>query len=346
MGRDLFTRPYGRFYYLPHLLACLGHEVRVLLASYKNDPAEHLDIRNTVWMSESVYGFGFTRYLKRANGIVQSWKPDWIIGLSDTYYGILAERLARRCSARCAIDAYDNYESYISWLKPLHGLWRDALSRATLVTAAGPHLAELLQASRPQGPTVVIPMAADPIFQPMDKNLAREALKLDLDEKMLGYSGALYGNRGIDTLFRAFDLLAAERPEVKFVLSGRLQKGLALPPNATWLGYVPDQQMPNVVNSFDGLLVINELSAFGTYSYPVKLYEAMRCGIPVVASDTPPARWILNGDARFLAKPGDPYDLARKASEMLSETRRIEYRAQNSWETSAGLFESALAAAR
>lgn len=38
------------------------------------------------------------------------------------------------------IDAYDNYESYIPWLKLLHVLKRRALSRADLITAAGPNL--------------------------------------------------------------------------------------------------------------------------------------------------------------------------------------------------------------
>lgn len=38
-GRDLFNRPYGRFFHLPRLLAERGHEVHLLLLSYRNDPS-------------------------------------------------------------------------------------------------------------------------------------------------------------------------------------------------------------------------------------------------------------------------------------------------------------------
>ena len=43
-GKDLLTRPYGRFFYLPYWLAQRGHEVYILLLSYKKEPA--LELQN------------------------------------------------------------------------------------------------------------------------------------------------------------------------------------------------------------------------------------------------------------------------------------------------------------
>ena len=68
--------------------------------------------------------------------------------------------------------------------------------------------------------------------------------------------------------------------------------------------------MPFLLNSMNVLAVINRLSAFGRFSYPAKLYEAMACSIPVVATATEPATWILGGEQRFLVRPGDSHDLA------------------------------------
>ncbi len=43
----------------------------------------------------------------------------------------------------------------------------------------------------------------------------------------------------------------------------------------------------------DMVAVMNTPGAFGDYSYPIKLYEAMACGRPVVASRTASTAWVL-----------------------------------------------------
>lgn len=128
---------------------------------------------------------------------------------------------------------------------------------------------------------------------------------------------------------------------MELVLTGRKQKGLFIPPGVRWLGYLPDDHMPLVLNSLDVLLVLNQLSDFGKFSYPVKLYEAMRCQIPVVALDTPPVRWILGQKRSLIADPGDDADLVRKVESLL-KMDRLDYGEQNTWEQSSLAFEKAL----
>jgi glycosyltransferase involved in cell wall biosynthesis len=270
------------------------------------------------------------------------FEPDWIIGLSDTYYGILAEHLGQKLGVRTAIDTYDNYESYIPWIKPLHWLWRRAIRRVDLVTAAGPQLASLLEREWPGRPVHVVPMAADPSFHAaLDRHVCRERLGLPLHAPMVGYCGAVYRNRGIAVLFDAFEEIRQENREARLVVSGRKERGVHLPPFVKWMGYLPDDHMPYLLNAMNVLVVINRLSAFGRFSYPVKLYEAMACGLPVVATATEPAAWILGGDQRFLARPGDPHDLALKISALLPQGRMV-YPQVPDWAASASLFERAL----
>ena len=138
-GRDLFTQPYGRFYHLPCLLAKRGHEVHLLLLSYRNEAPVYRREGNLHWHSVSVLPMGPLPFLQKAARLAAELIPDWVIGFSDTWFGILAERLAKKVGAQSLIDAYDNYESYIPWLKPLHLLWRHSLARANVVAAAGPN---------------------------------------------------------------------------------------------------------------------------------------------------------------------------------------------------------------
>ena len=297
--------------------------------------------RGITWVSESVYPFGPLAYLAAAKRLVEEAEPDWVVGFSDTYYGILAVMLGEKYGIGSVIDAYDNYESYIPWLKPLHRFWRKALAQATLVTTAGPYLAQFLASFRVDKTAHVIPMASDPIFRPLDRAACRQKLGLPLDRKLLGYCGSLYHNRDVETMFRAFERLNRQVPGLEMVASGRRGKRVRTPEKMRHLGYLPDELVPAFLNSVDVLLVANRLSDFGKFSYPVKLYEAMRCQIPVLAMDTPGANWILRSRKDFLARPGDPDDLASKTKQLLL-LDRFDYGDQNTWEESSILFEKVL----
>jgi glycosyltransferase involved in cell wall biosynthesis len=269
-------------------------------------------------------------------------KPDWIIGLSDTYFGILAEHIGMKFGIKSGIDAYDNFESYIPWFKPMHHYWRKAVSKATIVTAAGPHLSQFLNTFRPEKKVFVVPMAADPAgFEPMDRTECRQKLHLPLDKKLIGYCGSIYRNRGIDIIFKAFHHLRHQLPQMEMLLTGRKEKGIDLPPRVKWLGYLPDHQMPLVINSVNVLLAVNQLSNYGNFSYPVKLYEAMKCHIPIVATNTPPINWMLKGRTQFLSHPKNPVDLAQKIKSVLN-LNRFDYGEQTSWEQSCNIFEKAI----
>lgn len=340
-GRDLLTQPYGRFYYLPRGLAEADHEVHVLLLNYRNEPDTYQQLGKLHVHSVSALLWGPWRYIRLADKLSRQISPDWLIGFSDTWYGILAQYLASKHGARALIDAYDNYESYMPWAKPLHGLWRRALANADAVTAAGPQLAEQMGVLPGRGG--VVPMAADPIFGPLDKVICRASLGLPLDNVLLGYAGALHPNRGIGLLFDIYARLRALNPGIRLVLSGRKSAGIQLPADAIWLGYRKPEEVPAIVNSLDLQFVLNTPGAFGNYSYPAKLYEAMACGVPVVAADVPGAAWILRDHPEMLARAGDVDDFVSKANLLLGRGR-LQYRQRQTWEDSARMLEVILLA--
>ncbi len=119
------ARPYGRFYHLPRYLADRGHEVHLLLLSYRKDAPLTNYVDGIHWQSQTIY-HGPWDYLRACQRCIRKIRPDWIIGFSDTYYGILAQCLAARSGSKACIDAYDNFESYIPWARPLHAAWRRA----------------------------------------------------------------------------------------------------------------------------------------------------------------------------------------------------------------------------
>jgi glycosyltransferase involved in cell wall biosynthesis len=341
--RDLITRPYGRFHHLPVGLAALGHDVRVQLCGYRHLTSEVIERDGIIWSSHDFLTLGFSRLLGAVESEIRAFQPDWIIGCSDAWAGWLAHRMAHATDCKLAIDAYDNYEAYLPANLPLHWLWRRALRAADLVIAAGPQLAEKLGRSRRTPSDVhIIPMCADPNFFPIDRGECRRQLGLPQDLPLFGYSGGWTKSRGSDLVLDAFVAVRKQLPESRMVLTGKPPQHATSAAGVINLGYIDDASMPLVANAVDLSCIVLADTAFGRYSYPAKLCEAMACGVPVVASATAAASWMLNGDVRFLAPVGDA---AGHAHRMLTNCslRAPEYRLPPSWDTSALRLEQLLA---
>ena len=76
MGRDLVSRPYGRFYYLPRLMAERGHEIYSLLLAYRKEPPVDFEERGVRWISVSLQPSPFG-YLSRLRNLIEQVRPDW-----------------------------------------------------------------------------------------------------------------------------------------------------------------------------------------------------------------------------------------------------------------------------
>ncbi|MDH5203309.1 MAG: glycosyltransferase [Nitrospirota bacterium] len=71
-------------------------------------------------------------------------------------------------------------------------------------------------------------------------------------------------------------------------------------------------------------------TGFGYFTSPLKLFEYMSVGLPIIASDTPCLREVLTKDSALFFKPGDNQDLANKIEYMArneEEAKRISERA-------------------
>ena len=341
-NRDQLERPFGRFHHLPAELARRGHRVTVLLASYASEPDASVERDGVTIRSISVRGVGAGRYVALARRLARSERPDWIGGLSDTWYAVLAAHLAGPMGARLWVDAYDNYASYIPWAWPLHAAWRRAAARADLLTVAGPSLADLLGAGRDPATTLMLPMAPDPVgFVPGDMGAARARLGLPGGVPLVAFGGGLHPSRDLETLFRAVELARRRCPQLKLVLSGRRFRGVDQPADALWLGYLPDDAMPALYQAVDVVAVMNTPGAFGDYSYPIKLYEAMACRRPVVASRTASTKWILRDHPQRLVEPNNPKALANILQHALKE-KTVVYGTPPTWRESGDILEAAL----
>lgn len=147
----------------------------------------------------------------------------------------------------------------------------------------------------------------------------------DVDAFRVGFVGSLKPWHGVEYLLDAFGLVLREYRNAKLVivgdgperakLSDRFLHSHAYSEDCVeWLGSLSPEQVIHQLNTLDvAVAPYPDLSNF--YFSPLKVYEYMACGLPVIASRVGQLRSIITHRIDgFLCKPACAWSLARQIS--------------------------------
>ena len=146
-------------------------------------------------------------------------------------------------------------------------------------------------------------------FYPMSKAVAREALGIRTDKRILAYGAAFAQNgyKGFDKLWDALKVL--DRKRYLLLSFGNFPEDLTeqLGFENINVGYVGDNALlRSLYSASDAFVAPSIMEAFGK-----TLAEAMACGTPVVCFDaTGPKDIVTHKLDGYKARPFDPQDLA------------------------------------
>lgn len=147
---------------------------------------------------------------------------------------------------------------------------------------------------------------------------ARRALGvLDPSRPVVGYSGSLHQGRGLGLVVQ----LAQRMPNVDFLLAGgddddvrtwKAHTSVAQIQNVDFRGFIPNGQLPAFLAACDALVMpYGTTVAVGgggdtsTVMSPLKMFEYMASGRPILASDLPVLREVLSDRNALLLPPLD-----------------------------------------
>ncbi len=170
---------------------------------------------------------------------------------------------------------------------------------------------------------------------PPSRLAARSALGLSETDSVVVYTGGLLEWKGVDVLVDA----ARQSPKLRFVIAGGMDGDIAQlrerargADNVRIDGFQPPERVPLYLAAGDIGVVPNkskpQISA--RYTSPLKVFESFAAGLPLVASDLPALRELLEPDMdAVLVAPDDPNALAVGLSRLLADSAlRAKFRAR------------------
>ena len=171
------------------------------------------------------------------------------------------------------------------------------------------------------------------LFQPMDRRQC--CLKLGFDESLtyIGFIGTFFRYQGIDTLIDATPSIIQKYPQIRFLILG---DG---PMKDTWQIILTKNDLESYF-IFPGFISYELVSSYCAImdvcvapyhrsagdSSPVKIFDYLACGKPVVATDVgETSDFFANSGAVMIVPPEDPAALAQGLNSLLeNETLREE----------------------
>lgn len=156
-------------------------------------------------------------------------------------------------------------------------------------------------------------------YEELTKDDVREQLSIPSDEQIVMYTGHLYPSKGVDELVEA----ASDIDGTVYVVGGfnkdveRVKQVDTDAENLVLTGFVDPSEIPRYQVAAD-LLVAPYTTAARDYLSPLKLFEYMAAGRPIIASDLPILKEVLtDGHNARLVPPDQPDSLAAAINDLL-----------------------------
>ena len=158
---------------------------------------------------------------------------------------------------------------------------------------------------------------------------ARQSLGLSDEDKVVVYTGRAIKGKGVEVLIDAADYL--KESGVKIIIVGKVYHPEYLEKakrksNVSFVGFIPPAHVSFYAAIADFFVIPTTPDLpYAAYTSPLKMFEYMAYGKPVLASNLPVIREILQHEYNaLLFEPGDAKSLAQAIIRLLSAPKLAE----------------------
>jgi glycosyltransferase involved in cell wall biosynthesis len=259
-------------------------------------------------------------------------KPQPINGMAALLGVLLLRR--HRFYVDCDDDEVASNRLTAGWQRAVFGFWQWLLPRLAAGVTVNTHF--LADRMRRAGIARVayVPNGADPHCAPppATTTVLRAALGL-AGRRVVAYAGTLaLQNHPVDLLIDAFAQVAARVPDAALLLIGggedlprlrRQAEQLGLRDRVRFTGQAPRRGVPAYLALADVSVDPVRDNDVARARSPLKIFESMALGVPVVTGDVGDRAALLDGGrAGVLVRPGDATALAEALAALLTDEPR------------------------
>ena len=345
-GQAYYRRDNGQAVFTINLaegLASAGHHVLVLAPSATRRSERWQERGVQIQTVPTLPLFNNTNVTAFAGGVINAtldqFQPD-VVHIQDHYF--LSRAVLKAAHARGILTVGTNHflpenltdnilrhGMFATLLqKPVeHLLWKtmlDVYNQLAAVTTPTATAAAILRSQGIQPPVSAISCGVDVNrFEPratLDRSRMRQKYGLAPDKAILLYVGRIDREKGLDQLIQALALL--ERNDLQLAIGGKgafrpeleeLCAELNLQQKVVFLGFVPDADLPGLLNSVDIFAMPShaELQSIATL-------EAMASGLPILAANARALPELVTPDVNgLLFSTTDVADTARAIEKLM-----------------------------
>lgn len=206
---------------------------------------------------------------------------DFIVWSFVPYVMSQMQGLGQKLTIFDAVDNWTEHASYASYSDLLRDAYQSIERTADIIFTVSPELQGLFHH---QSHVYWIPNGVD-MSHYREKRLVVSRDIADIPRPIVGYIGVVQERVDLDLLM----YLAQKNPSKSFVIIGPVWNEkdaarLARISNIYLLGYKSYEEAPAYIQQFDVGIIPHKPSTFVASTNPMKLYEYLACGIPVVAT--------------------------------------------------------------
>lgn len=231
-------------------------------------------------------------------------------------------------------DKHSEYKGFIR-RETVEAMEKDLASKADVVFTTAKGLYDIQKQVNPH--TYLIPNGSDfALFNQAAQKLPVPEDMKDIQGPVLGYVGVL--QEWVD--YDIIEYIASQKPESSIVLVGPQGAGVQLDhlkkyKNIHFLGRKKQEELPQYISQFDVCLNIFRGSRLSKDVSPLKFYEYLATGKPVVSTRYPEqvedfqdAVYIADSKEEFLQK----CELALREPDSSLTEKRLKYGHETSWD--------------
>ncbi len=169
-----------------------------------------------------------------------------------------------------------------------------------------------------------------------DRQNLRKKYGLSGEEYVVSYVGSVgvHAWKGVDVFLES--LMYVQNPSVQYVVVGVRDQDLEMfktqypQTQVSFFGWQNRREVAELMRLSNALVLPNKRGPVVSerYTSPMKLFEYMASGIPIIASDLPSTREVIDEKSAFLVSPNDPKALAEAVDRICSDSNDALTRAR------------------